>query len=165
MSQLPLTAQPTLTGGVAAGLTCVSGRVTLFRFIQAPPPGAVIGQITTVGQGQIPLVQTQPLLGGIPLSSVDGQFATVCGTLVRAGGQVALDVRVVNPGAPSPTGTPGQPLDLRLLLLLLLGGGGLGQFGKGGLLSGVSAAGLQHLNVGLQGLTGLLGLPGAQRLL
>ncbi|MDF2630833.1 MAG: hypothetical protein K0R39_4664 [Symbiobacteriaceae bacterium] len=99
---------------------CRSGFVNLFRFIQAPPPGSVIGQILTQAGNQIPLVQTQQTpLGGTSLSSVDNRFATLCGVFVRVGGQIALDVRIVNPGAPSPTGTP-VPVNVRELLILLL---------------------------------------------
>lgn len=109
---------------------CRSGLVNLFRFIQAPPPGSIIGTVTTRTGEQIPLVQTQPTpLGGISLASVDGQVANLCGVFVRVSGQTALDVRVVNPGVPSPTGTP-TPVNLRellilLLLLLLFGGQGV----------------------------------------
>lgn len=99
---------------------CRSGRVTLFRFIQPPPPGSIIGTISDRRGFETPLVQTQPTpLGGTPLSSVDGRRATVCGPLVQVMGQTAIDVRIVNPGAPSPTGTP-QPDNLRELLILLL---------------------------------------------
>jgi hypothetical protein len=104
-------------GGV--NLQCLAGVVTLFRFIQPPAPGSVIGTLRTTF-GTFNLIQTQPTpLGGTPLSAVDGQFATVCGVLVNVGGQLALDVRLVNPGAPSPTPTP-FPFDTRTLILLLL---------------------------------------------
>lgn len=156
------TIAPTITGTTA--LQCVSGFVNLFRFITTPPPGGVIGQLSTVSGQSIPLIQTQPTpLGGIPLSSVDGQFATLCGIFVRVGGQTALDVRVVNPGAPSPTGTP-VPFDNRLLILLLLillltgrlGGGTAGLTSLLGLPGGAGLSNLLSLP-GLQGLQGLLG--------
>lgn len=96
-------------GGVA--LQCFLGRVGLFRFIMAPPPGSVIGQLNVLGGAELPLVQTQPTPpGGTSLASVDGQFARVCGVLTPRQGGVVLDVRLVNPGAPSPTGTPGGVL-------------------------------------------------------
>lgn len=108
---------------------CRSGFVSLFQFFQAPPPGSIIGVIRTQIGNEIPLIQTQPTpLGGTPLSSVNGRFATLCGPFLRVGGQFALDVRIVNPGAPSPTGTP-LPVTIRelliLLLLLLFGGRGI----------------------------------------
>lgn len=154
---------PTTTTTGTFGLQCVTGFVNLFQFISPPRPGTIIGQVSTISGGTIPLIQTQPTpLGGIPLSSVDGQFATLCGTFVRVGQQTALDVRIVNPGAPSPTGTP-QPIDTRLLILLLLilllltGRAGLpgGTAGLGGLL-GLS---------GNTSLSSLLSLPGLQSLL
>jgi len=166
------TVSPTTT--TAFGLQCVSGTVNLFRFIQPPPPGSIIGRVNPVFGASIPLIQTQPTpLGGIPLSSVDGQFATLCGVFVRVGNQTVLDVRVVNPGAPSPTGTP-LPFDNRLLLLLLLllllsGRIGL-PGGTAGLSNLLSSTGLGSL-LGKGGLTGtsglgsILGLPGLQGLL
>lgn len=82
------------------GLVCLTGRVQLLVFIQAPVPGAIIGQLVTFGGGTIPLVQRTPLpFGGVPLAAVDGRVATVCGNLTLVGGQVALDVRFVSPAA------------------------------------------------------------------
>ncbi len=87
----------------------------------------MIGQITPLLGSPIPIVQSSPTpLGGIPLSAADGRFATLCGRLTTRGNQVVLDVTLVNPGAPSPTGTPGL-FDLNALLLLL---SLLGQFGR-----------------------------------
>ncbi len=157
---------PTTTTMGTTALQCISGFVTLFRFISPPPPGAIIGQLSIISGQTIPLMQTQPTpLGGIPLSAVDGQFATLCGIFVRVGGQTALDVRVVNPGAPSPTGTP-PPFDTRLLLLLLLlllltGRLGLpgGTAGLGSLFGLSGGAGLSSL------LSNLLNQPGLQSLL
>lgn len=103
------------------GLQCVTGTVNLFQFIQPPAPGSIIGTITPWFGTPISLIQTQQTpLGGIPLSSVNGRVATVCGVFTQRGNQTVLDVRAVNPGAPSPTGTP-FPFDNRLLLLGLLG--------------------------------------------
>ncbi|MGE5592045.1 MAG: hypothetical protein ACM3ZA_15730 [Bacillota bacterium] len=131
---------PGLFGGSAA-LPCVTGFVNLFRFIVAPAPGSIIGEVKPLGGAPIPIVQTtQTPLGGISLASVDRQLATLCGVLTIAGGQLALNVLLVNPGAASPTGTP---LSLNALLLALLLGlpagsiaglGGLG--GAGGLGAG-----------------------------
>lgn len=141
---------------------CRSGFVNLFQFFQAPPPGSIIGTITTRAGNQIPLIQTQPTPpGGTSLSAVDGRFATLCGPFVRVQGQFALDVRIVNPGAPSPTGTP-QPVSVRelliLLILLLLFGG------QGGGLQGIN---LQNIDLGAllasqqaQSLLGQAGLTG-----
>lgn|GEM_PF-3407046 len=134
---------------------CRSGFVNLFRFIQAPRPGSVIGTIRTQAGNEIPLIQTQPTpLGGTSLASVDGRFATLCGPFVRVSGQLALDVRIVNPGAPSPTGTP-LPVNIReililLLLLLLFGGRGVN----------LRSLNLQGLNIGQ-----ILGTTQAQQLL
>jgi hypothetical protein len=140
------------------GLQCVTGVVSLFRFIVAPQPGSVIGTITTTDGRRINLIQTQPTpLGGTSLASVEGRTSTVCGVFVTTtGGQTALDVRVVNPGAPSPTGTP-MNIDLRtllaLLLVLLLLGGAQGLSNLGTLLA-------QQTN-----LTSLLSQPQVQSLL
>lgn len=134
---------------------CRSGFVNLFRFIQAPAPGSVIGTIRTQAGNEIPLIQTQPTpLGGTSLSSVDGRFATLCGPFVRVGQQFALDVRIVNPGAPSPTGTP-LPVNIRqllnlLLLLLLFGGRGIN---------------LRGINLSSINMSQLLSTPQAQQLL
>jgi hypothetical protein len=102
-------------------LRCFSGVVTLFRFVQAPPPGSVIGSLRVSNGRSLPLVQTSPTpLGGTSLASVDGRTATLCGRFVQTSdGRTALDVVVVNPGAPSPTGTPGS-ISVRTLLILLL---------------------------------------------
>ena len=102
---------PGLPGGTTPGgniaMQCVTGFVYLYRFITAPTPGSVVGQITPIYGAAIPLIQTQLTpLGGTPLSSADGSYATVCGPYSTVVGQLVLDVRVVNPGAPSPSGTP-----------------------------------------------------------
>lgn len=112
---------PTVVGPAGPNFVCVTGVVNLFRFIQPPAPGSVIGSLTTPGGGTLPLVQSQPALtGGTTLSAVDGQFATLCGNLTQAQGQLALDVRFVSSGF-SPL-TPGvDPLTLSLLLLFGLG--------------------------------------------
>lgn len=118
-----LNVTPTAQPGTP-GLQCVTGTVNLFRFIVAPQRGTVIGQLTPLFGTPIPLVQTSPTpLGGIPLSAADGQIATVCGRLITVGNQVVLDVTLVNPGAPSPTGIPlpanlSLPQQLALLNLL-----------------------------------------------
>jgi len=139
---------------------CVSGVVTLFRFIQAPPPGSIIGQIQPTFGSPVPVAQTQQTpLGGTSLASVDGRFATVCGLPIRVGGQNALDVRIVNPGAPSPTGTP-VPLDDRLLLFLILL---LLSRTLGINLGGLTLGSLQGL--GTVNLSGLLGPGGVQSLM
>jgi hypothetical protein len=125
--QQPLLTQTALFGGGGiAGLQCVSGVVTLFQFIQPPAPGSIIGQIQTLFGATIPLIQTQPTPpGGTPLSSVDRQFATLCGVLTTRGNQFVLDVRVVIPSRPVPTPFPFDNRLLLLLLLSLLGGRGL----------------------------------------
>lgn len=136
---------PNLFGGTA-GLQCVTGLVNLFRFIVAPTPGSIIGEVTPLGGAAIPIVQTtQTPLGGISLASVDRQFATLCGVLTIAGGQIALNVLLVNPGAPSPTGTP---FGLNALLLALLLGLPVGA-GVG--LGGLSGLGLGGFGTGLDG--------------
>lgn len=91
--------QPVGTPG--ANFVCLFGSVTLFQFIQAPPPGSVIGTLTTLSGRSIPLVQTSPTTGGVTLASVDRQLAIVCGNLTAVQGQIALDVRFVSPGFPS----------------------------------------------------------------
>jgi hypothetical protein len=140
---------------ISPQLQCRSGFVNLFRFIQAPPPGSIIGTLTTTNGNQIFLVQTQPTpLGGTPLSSVDNRFATLCGVFVRVQNQIALDVRIVNPGAPSPTGTPvivnARELLILLLLLLLFGNRGVN---------------LQGINLGALDINQLVSTPQAQALL
>lgn len=102
-------------------LECFSGLVNLFRFFQAPRRGEIIGDLNIPGGGTIPLVQTQSTPpGGTPLSAVDGQFATVCGRLITRRGQVALDVRLVFPGAQPAPAPPPPDVNNQLLLLLLL---------------------------------------------
>lgn len=109
---------------ISLSLQCRSGFVNLFRFIQAPPPGSIIGTLTTTNGNQILLVQTQPTpIGGTSLASVDNQFATLCGPFVRVQNQTALDVRIVNPGAPVIVGA--RELLMLLLLLLLFGNRGV----------------------------------------
>lgn len=161
--------QTTTFGGI--GIQCVSGTVTLFRFIQPPPPGSIIGQIQPLFGSPISLIQTQPIVG-TQLSAVDGQFAQVCGRFVSRFGQTVLDVTFVNPVvAPLPF-----PVDQRLLLLLLLllllrgfpiplGLGTTAQTGLGGLAGLLGTPGLGGLQgllgtPGLGGLAGLLGTPG-----
>jgi hypothetical protein len=96
----------TLPFGGTVPIQCAFGRVNLFRFIQAPQPGSVVGTITpAIGGNAISLVQTQATsLGGVPLATVDGQFATVCGAMRGA----ALDVLLVLPfsGAGASFGLP-----------------------------------------------------------
>ena len=158
---------PTIVSGGLSGLTCVSGQVRLFQFFTTPTPGSVIGQLTTFTGQTIPLVQTGVTpLGGIALSSVNNQFATLCGVFTQRGGQTVFDVRVVNPGAPSPTGTPIniQQLIQLLQFLAFLQSIGLGGFGKG---FGGFGKGLGGLGKGLggfgKGLTGLgTGIGGLQ---
>lgn len=138
------------------GLTCISGQVRLFRFFTVPRAGEVIGNITPFFGSPIPIIQTQPTpLGGISLSSVDGQIAVLCGQFVQRGGQVVFDVRVVNPGFPSPTGTPGTQINPQLLLLLLflslLGGFGIGGTAGIGGLGGLGSLGLGNIG-GISGL-------------
>lgn len=104
---------------------CVFGRVNLLVFIAGPsaaifPPVSegVIGQVTTFGGATIPLVQTRPTPFGTPLSSVDNQFAVVCGTpTLTSTRQLALDVTAV------------IPLSSLLASGGLSGLGGLGGFG------------------------------------
>lgn len=115
---------------------CFSGTVGLFKFFQAPPPGSVIATLTTLQGLEIPLVQTRPATNP-SLPEVDGLFVTVCGPIVTAGGQQAVDVRIINPGAPTPAGPPAPVnvnVNLRELLTLLMvlvlqGGINLGQTG------------------------------------
>ncbi len=130
--------------GAAFGVStqCVSGFVTLFRFIQPPRPGEVIGTIRTIGGAVINLIQTVPTSPS--LASVDGQFATLCGRFVAVAGRSALDVTLVIPsGVPVPTPFPINN-QLLLLLLILLLSGGLGTAGLTG--AGLSAA-LSQLGV------------------
>jgi hypothetical protein len=171
-----ITLNPATLPGVtttAFGLQCVSGFVNLFRFIVAPPPGSIIGTITPLFGQPISLIQTQPTPpGGIPLSSVDGQFATLCGVFTRRMNQTVLDVRLVNPSTPVPTPTPtpfpNQLLLLLLLLLLLQGQGGIlgttggltGLSGLGSLLGGQNLGALSSLLGGGQNLGALSGLLG-----
>lgn len=147
MSQLPMG----LT--IPPSFRCFSGTVTLFRFIQAPPPGSVIGTLTTMQGQQIPLVATQ---GGGALAEVEGRPATtVCGPIVTAGGQQAVDVRIINPGAPSPT-SPLPPVNVNvnlnqlltlLMLLVLQGGIHLGQAGLTSLQNLVNQLAAQGVDV------------------
>lgn len=125
------------------GLQCVTGFVNLFRFIQAPAPGSIIGAVRTLSGGSIPLVQTRQIpLGGTPLAAVDRTFATLCGTLTVSGGQIAPDVMLASPVAA--TGTSGIPsANLQSILLALLLGLPVGSSGVGGGIgdSGVGSSG------------------------
>lgn len=101
LSPVPLGTQPGKLGKPGLNFVCLTGTVNLFRFIAPPPPGSVIGNLST-SSGAVPLVQTTPLTGGPTLSSVDQHVATLCGNLTLAGNQLALDVKVVIPGAGAP---------------------------------------------------------------
>lgn len=131
------------------GLTqqCISGVVSLFRFIAPPSPGSIIGNLQLQSGAVIPLIQSGPTaIGGPTLSSVDGQSATLCGSFVRSGNQTVFDVRVVIPGALPLPAVDSQLLLLLLLLLLLSGrsgGGGLGVATITNILGQLSAGGLQ----------------------
>lgn len=97
-------------------LQCVSGVVTVF-----PPRGvgAVIGQIRPEFGAPIRFRQVVGPAGGpIPITSVDGTFATVCGRFIVEDGRVILDVRRVIPRGPGPA--PGLLLPLLLILVLAL---------------------------------------------
>lgn len=97
---------PAIVGPAGPGFVCLTGVVTLFQFIRPPEPGSIIGTLTTLDGRQVAIVQTQPALAsGVTLGAADRQLATVCGNLVFAQGQLALDVRFVAPGV-SPF-TPG----------------------------------------------------------
>lgn len=142
-----------------AGLQCVSGTVTVFNFIVQPAPGTVIGQIQPTVGAAIPLIQTQPTpLGGTSLASVSGRFATVCGRFTTVGGRTVLDVVVVNPGAPSPTGTPIPNQFLNLLLILLLTNPQLATAVLNIILSNPSVLGTANI-FGTSGLISLLSNP------
>jgi len=138
--------QPTTT----RGLSCITGLVQIFAFVQPPTAGAQVGTITPVAGGNaIPLIQTRPTpFGGISLAAVNNQVTTVCGvfTQTRPGVQIALDVRVVRPAAPPtaplPTPIPFTQQLIQLLILLLLI--------QSGLLPGVTLA-----SAGLTGLAGV----------
>jgi hypothetical protein len=161
---------PTVTT-TTGGLQCVTGVVRLFG-ITTPTTTSVIGQVQQLQGGVIPLIRTQPTpIGGTSLESVNGQFAQVCGVFVRVGGQVVLDVRLVNPGFPSPTGTPTNinQLLLLLLILIILSQSGIGLGGLAG-LTGLSTTqlgqltplltSLQSSGLNINQLIGLLGQTG-----
>lgn len=96
---VPFLPSPTIVGPAGPNFVCLTGRVNLFQFIQAPSPGSVIGELSVAFGGSIPLIQTRPTpFGGLSLAAVDRQFATVCGNLTFVGGQVVLDVRFVSAG-------------------------------------------------------------------
>ena len=130
--------------GKSAQPTCVFGRVNLLVFIAGggvsaaifpPISGGVVAQVTTFGGATIPLVQTRPTTFGTALSTVDNQFAVVCGTPTRTStGQLALDVSAVLP------------------LNALQGSGGLGA------LPGLSGLGGLGSPGGLTGLGGAFGI-------
>jgi hypothetical protein len=78
------------TLATTTGLTCITGRVNLFTFIQAPSPGSVLGTVTTTSGQQFNLVQTSPT--ATPLSQADNQFVTLCGRFRQIGGRLVFDV-------------------------------------------------------------------------
>lgn len=79
------------------GQTCVTGRVDLLVFIQAPAPGSIVAQLTTLNGQRIGLIQSG-LFGNVNLSNLDQQVATVCGIPTVSGGQLALVVTSAFPG-------------------------------------------------------------------
>lgn len=100
-------------------LRCFTGVVNI-RFFGGIggilPGGGITATLTTFNGQVIPLIQTVPTPpGGTTLASVNGQVATVCGVFTTFQGQVVLDVRIVNPGTPTP-----PPINLNQILLLLL---------------------------------------------
>ncbi|MGE5590588.1 MAG: hypothetical protein ACM3ZA_08225 [Bacillota bacterium] len=115
------------------------GRVTV---ISTGLIGAVVGILTTLSGQAIQFRQVVGPAGGtVPVSTVNGQFATLCGNIVVEQGQAILNVTTVIPGIAGAGGTGLQ--NLNLLALLQLGGlGGLsglglrGLTGTGGLLGG-----------------------------
>lgn len=90
---------PALLGlGQFRRMQCLFGRVNLFRFLQPPAPGSVIGELTLPAGLSVPLVETAPVpFGGPTLSAVDGQCAAVCGVVRLVEGRPVLDVRAVSP--------------------------------------------------------------------
>jgi hypothetical protein len=89
---------PTTVGPFGQRFVCLTGVVNLFQFFAPPQPGSVIGELNTLFGFAIPLVQSRPTPAGTTtLSSVDRQFATLCGNLVLSGNRLALDVRAVIP--------------------------------------------------------------------
>jgi hypothetical protein len=156
---------PTVTT-IKGGLQCVTGFVRLSGGYLTQTTTTVIGQVQPVQGRPIPLIRTQPTpIGGISLESVNGQFAKLCGVLVRVGGQMVLDVRVVDPGFPSPTGTPINFSHLLLLLILiLLSRGGTGLTGLNreqlGQLTPLLSS-LQSSGLDVNQLMGLLGQSGS----
>jgi hypothetical protein len=115
----PSLGSPTLVGPRSGQVFCFTGTVNLFQFIQAPPPGAVLGQLNTPVGVAVPLVQSIPSgFGTTTLGAVDQQSATVCGTLLFQEGRLALDILFISPGVSKTT--PGVS-PLALLVLALLG--------------------------------------------
>lgn len=98
-------------------LQCVSGVV---RVLPPVGVGAILGEITPVSGGPIPLRQVVGPAGGpVPLTAVDGRPATVCGRFVCEDGRTILNVQEVIPG-PSPLPTTLLLLLLALVLVLAL---------------------------------------------
>ncbi len=89
-------------------IQCLFGLVNLFRFIQPPAPGTIIGELRT-RFGSIPLIQTL-FFGGVPLSRVDGQFAILCGFFTFRQNRLVFDVLFVIPLQPTPFPFGTQPL-------------------------------------------------------
>lgn len=146
---------PTVVGG--GNVVCLTGVVNLFQFILPPQPGSVIGTLRTFTGQQVNLVQTSPgTASGVPLSSVDGSVATVCGVPTLTG---ALDVRFVSPGA---GGGAFPQLTVQCFLVPTFGGlgfGGLGGIGLGGGgLGGLGLGGLGGLGLGGLGAIALGGI-------
>lgn len=163
---LNLPMAPASFGGGSYPPQCLSGMITLFPAGGTEQTVQVIGQITPVFGFPILLTQTQAA-SGPSLSSLNGQFATVCGQFGRLGSQPVLDVREVQAGAPTFGGQAGQPLPsppapppvdnrllITLLLLLLLGQIGNAQGGSSGFHPFQALGGLGGVG-GLGGLGGL----------
>ncbi|HWI63973.1 MAG TPA: hypothetical protein VNT75_19225 [Symbiobacteriaceae bacterium] len=80
--------------GSSGGLQCVTGQVTLFPQTGiGATNGVVLVQGHTIRIRQVP----GPNNAGVPLSSVDGQTALLCGNFLVDGGQVILNVQTVRP--------------------------------------------------------------------
>lgn len=78
------------------GQTCVTGRIDQLVFIQAPAPGSITAQLTTLNGQRIGLIPSG-LFGGVGFGNLDQQFATVCGVPTISGGQLALIVTAAFP--------------------------------------------------------------------
>lgn len=121
-------------GPFGQGAICVFGRVIV---VPTGLIGAVNGYIITLSGVPVPFTQVVGPAGGlVSANMVNGQFATVCGTITTSSqGQPVLNVSsiILGTGTTGATGTMGTGLNAALLALLQQSGGLGGLQGLGGL--------------------------------